>query len=80
MFFFTKTPTLWQNYTSIKILLKDTDLIYAVRAATLALSHSKDKRKEVSALNAKYPQLMNHEWFQDISSAVEESGDYSIYI
>ncbi len=67
-------------HIAIKLLLKDTDLIYAVRAATLALSHSKDKRKEVSALKAKYPQLMNHGWFQDISSAVEESGDYSIYI
>jgi hypothetical protein len=67
-------------HIAIKLLLKDADdTTYAVRAATLALSHAKEKRTELRSLTKNFPALMEHEWFQDVSGAVEESGEYSLY-
>jgi hypothetical protein len=68
-------------HIAIKLLLKEADdTTYVVRAATVALSHAKDKRKELSSLVQSFPALMEHESFRDISAAVEESGDYSLYL
>lgn len=65
----------------IKLLLQHIDdTTQAVRAATVALSHSRDKRRELALLVQEYPALMEHEWFQDISALVEESGDFSLYL
>ena len=67
-------------HIAIKLLLKDADdTTYAVRAATLALSHAREKRTELRSLTKNFPALMEHEWFQDVSRAVEESGEYSLY-
>ena len=67
-------------HIAIKLLLKDADdTTYAIRAATLALSHARDKRKELASLVQIFPALIDHEWFQDVSGAVEESGEYSLY-
>lgn len=66
-------------HLAITLLLKDTDHPQAVRAASLTLTHSRDQRKQLALLIADYPTLMEHEWFQDITAAVEESGDLSLY-
>ena len=65
--------------TAIKLLFESGDTMQAIRAATLAVTHSKDKRKVLSLLVQEHPALMEHEWFQDVSAAVEESGDFSLY-
>jgi hypothetical protein len=66
-------------HIAIKLLLEDTDIMQAVRAATLAVTHSKDKRKELSSLMQEHSALIDHEWFQDVSAAVNESGEFSLY-
>jgi hypothetical protein len=44
----------------------DPDTLHAVRAAILALSHSRlDQRRELELLLRDYPALMEHEWFRD---------------
>ena len=67
-------------HIAIKLLLKDPEKDQAVRAATLALTHSKNKRKELALLVQEHPALADQEWFQDVSAAVEESGNFSLYI
>jgi hypothetical protein len=67
-------------HIAIKLLLKDPEKEQAVRAATLALTHSKDKRQELALLVQEYPVLADQEWFQDVSATVEESGSFSLYI
>ncbi len=66
-------------HIAIKLLSKEPDATQAVRAATLVLTHSRDQRRELSTLLREHPVLMNHEWFQDVSAAVQESGDFSLY-
>jgi len=60
-------------HIAIALLLKDPDYTQAVRAATLALTHSKDQKKERALLISDFPALMEHEWFQEIAAALEES-------
>lgn len=67
-------------HIAIRLLLKESQKDNAVRAATLALSHARDKRKELVSLQRDYPALMEEEWFQEVSTAVEESGQFSVYI
>jgi hypothetical protein len=67
-------------HIAISLLLKESEKDNAVRAATLALSHAKDKRKELALLKQEHPALTNEEWFRDVSAAVEESGQFSVYI
>jgi hypothetical protein len=66
-------------HLAVKLLLKDPDHTQAVRAASLALTHSRDQRKELALLKNDYPLLMEHEWFEEIATAVEESGNLSLY-
>jgi hypothetical protein len=44
-------------HIAIKLLLPDPEEEYAVRAASLALAHSKDQRKELSLLAYEFPAL-----------------------
>ena len=37
------------------------------------------KRKELALLRQEHPALTEEEWFQDVSAAVEESGEFSVY-
>lgn len=64
---------------AVKLLQQSSDIDCATRAATLALAHARDKRQELSRLMQEYPSLMEDEWFRDVATAVEESGEYSIY-
>jgi hypothetical protein len=66
-------------HIAITLLPKDPEKDNAVRAATVALSHAKDKRRELASLRQEYPALTEEEWFQDVSAAVEESGEFSVY-
>ncbi len=66
-------------HLAIKLLLKDRDDTQAVRAASLALTHSRDQRVQFAILVSDYPALMEHEWFREISAAVEECGSLSLY-
>jgi hypothetical protein len=66
-------------HITIKLLLENTDATQAVRAATLALTHSRDQRKQLAILISDYPMLMEHEWFQDIAASILEGGNLSLY-
>ena len=67
-------------HLAITLLLKDPDHTQAVRAATLALTHSKDQRKELALLISDFPALMEHEWFQEIAVVLEESPErFALY-
>jgi hypothetical protein len=66
-------------HIAIGFLLKQSDTTQAVRAATLALTHSRDQRVELLSLVEEQPALMNHEWFRDVFAAVNESGSLSLY-
>ena len=50
------------------------------RAATLALTHSKDQKKELALLIAEFPALLEHEWFQEIAVVIKESRErFALY-
>jgi hypothetical protein len=66
-------------HIAIKLLLKELDVTQAVRAATLALTHSRDQRKQLAILIRNYPTLMEHEWFQELAAAVHEGENFSLY-
>jgi hypothetical protein len=67
-------------HVAITLLLKDPDHTQAVRAATLALTHSKDQKRELALLIADFPALLEHEWFQEIAAALEESPErFALY-
>ena len=66
-------------HITIKLLLEKLDTTQAVRAATLALTHSRDQRKRLAILISDYPTFMEHEWFQDIAASIHEGGNLSLY-
>ena len=66
-------------HIAIKLLLEKLDTTQAVRAATLALTHSRDQRKQLAILISDYPMLMEHEWFKDIAASIHEGGNLSLY-
>lgn len=67
-------------HLAITLLLKDTDHTQAVRAATLALAHSKHQKNELALLTSDFPALMEHEWFQEIAVDLEESTErFALY-
>jgi hypothetical protein len=66
-------------HITIKLLLEEQDATLAVRAGTLALTHSRDQCKQLARLTKEYPALMEHEWFRDIAAAVREDGNLSLY-
>jgi hypothetical protein len=67
-------------HIAITLLLKDPDHTQAVRAATLALTHSRDQKKHLALLISDFPALMEDEWFQEIAAALEESPErFALY-
>lgn len=64
---------------AVKLLLKDLDHTQAVRAASLALTHSRNQREELVRLGKTFPALLDHEWFQDIAASINEGGNLSLY-
>jgi hypothetical protein len=66
-------------HITIKLLLEGLDTTQAVRAATLALTHSRDQCKQLAILIRDNPTLMEHEWFQELAAAVHEGGNLSLY-
>jgi hypothetical protein len=66
-------------HITISLLLRDPDHTQAVRAATLALTHSKDQQQELARLISDFPALLEHEWFQDIASIGESPERFSLY-
>ena len=61
-------------HLAIPLLFRDPDTTWAVWAASLALTHSRNQRKELVRLVKAFPALMEHEWFQDIAASVNEFG------
>jgi hypothetical protein len=59
---------------AIGLLLADSDLTQAVRAASLALTQSRNQRRELRRLIRTYPALTSDAWFRDIAASVEEEG------
>jgi hypothetical protein len=67
-------------HIAITLLLKDADHTQAVRAATLAITHCKDQKKELTLLIADFPALLEHEWFQEIAPVIEQSSErFALY-
>jgi hypothetical protein len=66
-------------HLAIPLLLRDPDTTWAVRAASLALTHSRNQRKELVRLVKAFPSLMDHEWFHDIAASVNEFGSLTLY-
>lgn len=66
-------------HIAIKLLLEEDDATQAVRAATLALTHSHDQHGELAILTKSYPMLLEHEWFQGIVASIHEGGIFSLY-
>jgi Domain of unknown function (DUF4365) len=66
-------------HITIKLLLEVPDTTQAVRAATLALTHSRDQTQQLTLLTRDYPALMDHEWFRDLAAAIDESSNLSLY-
>ena len=66
-------------HIAIHILLKDNEATQAVRAATLALTHSCDQRIEVESLVEEFPDLLDHEWFSEVCASVRDVGNLSLY-
>ncbi len=65
---------------SVGILLEGgDDITIAARAATIALSHSREARRELARLLEMYPALGSDEWFGGIAAVVEEEGRLSLY-
>ena len=64
---------------TVGLLLAEANAEYAVRAATLALSHSRNAPADLMLLIAKYPQLQDHEWFEGVAGIVREDGRFSVY-
>lgn len=67
-------------HATVGHLINSHALTPAIRAATLALSHSHDARHELSLLIQDYPALTNEEWFQGIAAVVNETGEFSFYL
>lgn len=65
--------------SSVGLMLGAGDFVAGVRAAMLALSHSRDARQELSLLIEGQPTLMGDEWFREIAVTVREFGDFSLY-
>ena len=77
---FYEDPTIVRKlHLAITLLLNDPDTTWAVRAATLALTHSRNQRRELASLIKNHPALMCHEWFQEVAYAVHEFGSLSLY-
>jgi hypothetical protein len=66
-------------HIAIRLLLKEEEMTQAVRAATLALTHSRDQRIEIEKLVEEFPALLEHEWFRDVYASVGEAGKLSMY-
>ena len=52
-------------HLAITLLVKDPDHTQAVRAATLALTHSKDQKKELALLIADFPAPVSYTHLDD---------------
>lgn len=65
--------------SSVGLMLGAGDFVAGVRAAMLALSHSRDARQELSLLIEGQPTLLDNEWFREIAATVREFGDFSLY-
>jgi hypothetical protein len=66
-------------HLAIPFLLGDSDIVSAVRAASLALTHSPSQRKELRKLVKAFPELLEDEGFREISATVNEFGNLSLY-
>ena len=61
------------------ILLASGEVMGAVRAAVLALAHSKDPREELLRLTQEHPRLTTQNWFRDIEATVRDFGSITLY-
>jgi hypothetical protein len=66
-------------HITIKLLLEVPDITQAVRAASLALTHSRDQSQQLNLLIRMYPALLDHEWFQALAASIREGGNLSLY-
>jgi len=64
---------------SVGLMLTTGNVTAAVRAATVALAHSGEARRELALLVQKYPALVADEWFQEVASVVTDFNDFSLY-
>ncbi len=65
--------------SAIGILLEAKDMLRAVRAATVALAHSRNPRGELSLIIEEYPDVQHDEWFQAVAATVQNFGSFTLY-
>lgn len=66
-------------HMTIDLLIEEGETEQALRAATLALTHSKEQNKEVEKLVSAFPMLMDDEIFCDIYRMIQEGETLSLY-
>ena len=66
-------------HIAITLLLKDPDHTQAVRAATLALTHSKDQKKELALLISDFPHCSNTNGSKTSRALGESPERFSLY-
>jgi hypothetical protein len=66
-------------HMTIDLLIEEGETEQALRAASLALTHSKEQNEEVEKLIAAFPMLMDDEIFCDIYRMIQEGETLSLY-
>jgi hypothetical protein len=64
---------------TIDLLIEEGETEQALRAASLALTHSKGQNEEVEKLISAFPMLMDDEIFCDIYRMIQEGETLSLY-
>ena len=64
---------------SVGLMLATGDLVGGVRAAMVALSHSRDARQELSLLIKEQPTLTDDDCFREITAVVQQFGNLQLY-
>ena len=64
---------------SVGLMLGTGDVVGGVRAAMVALSHSRDTRQELSLLIQEQPALMDDDCFREVAAVVRQFGNLSLY-
>jgi hypothetical protein len=66
-------------HRSVGVLIAQSNVEIAARAATVALAHAENARVELSLLKRDYPELCTDDWFAEVATTVEEFGGLSLY-
>ena len=66
-------------HMTISLLLAENETEQALRAASLALTHSRDQREEIQKLIVDFPVLMEDEIFRSIHEMIQRGEELWLY-